>query len=85
MTIKAPPEPSGGAFIQLNTSSPAAAPPSSRDATDNTRAVEREVLQLVASGRITVPIAATYSLDDATTAYDAFRGRGKLGKIVLLP
>jgi NADPH:quinone reductase len=52
---------------------------------DAARAVEREVLPLVTSGRITVPIAATYSFDEATTAYDAFRGRGKLGKIVLLP
>jgi NADPH:quinone reductase len=49
-----------------------------------TRAVEREVLPLVASGRITVPIAATYPLDEASTAYDAYSGRGKLGKIILI-
>ena len=35
MTTKAPPEPSGGALFQLNTSSPTAAPPSSKDAPDN--------------------------------------------------
>jgi NADPH:quinone reductase len=49
------------------------------------RAVEREVLPFVANGTITVPIAATYPLDEATAAYDAFRGRGKLGKLVLIP
>jgi NADPH:quinone reductase len=47
------------------------------------RAVEREVLTLVASGKITVPIAATYPLAEATAAYDAFRSGGKVGKIVL--
>jgi len=36
MTTKAPPEPTGGALFQLNTSSPTATPPSSKDATDNT-------------------------------------------------
>jgi hypothetical protein len=35
MTITAPPEPSGGAFLHLNTSSPTGTPPSSNDATDN--------------------------------------------------
>lgn len=49
-----------------------------------TRAVEKEVLPFVARGRITVPVAATYPLDEATAAYDSFQGRGKLGKIVLL-
>ncbi|MET0455691.1 MAG: zinc-binding dehydrogenase [Mycobacterium sp.] len=49
------------------------------------RAVEREVLPFLAKGKITVPIADTYPLDDAARAYDSFRGRGKLGKIVLLP
>ena len=49
------------------------------------RAVEREVLPFVARGRITVPIAATYPLEQAAVAYDSFRGGGKLGKIVLLP
>lgn len=50
-----------------------------------TRAVEREVLPFVASGKITVPIAQTYPLDEASTAYEAFSTPGKLGKIVLLP
>jgi len=47
------------------------------------RAVEREVVPLVASGKITVPIAATYPLAEAAAAYDAFRRSGKVGKIVL--
>ncbi len=55
------------------------------DKADAARAVEREVLPFVASGKITVLIAAAYPLDEAITAYDSFRGKGKLGKIVLLP
>jgi hypothetical protein len=35
MTTKAPPEPTGGALFQLNTSSHTATTPSSKDATDN--------------------------------------------------
>ncbi|MFJ2158042.1 zinc-binding dehydrogenase [Streptomyces sp. NPDC087856] len=50
-----------------------------------TRAVEREVLPLVAAGKITVPIESAYPLSEAAAAYDAFQGRGKLGKIVLIP
>ncbi|MFI2365122.1 zinc-binding dehydrogenase [Promicromonospora sp. NPDC019610] len=49
------------------------------------RAVEREVLPLVAAGRILVPVAATFPLADAAAAYESFVQRGKLGKIVLLP
>ncbi|WP_026910683.1 zinc-binding dehydrogenase [Patulibacter minatonensis] len=47
------------------------------------RRIEREVLPLVARGAITVPVAATYPLDDAAQAYEHFAGGGKLGKIVL--
>jgi NADPH:quinone reductase len=50
-----------------------------------TRAVEREVLPFVERGEVVVPLAATHSLDDAATAYDSFVGRGKLGKVVLVP
>ena len=49
-----------------------------------TRVVEREVLPAVAAGRITVPISATYPMDEVTAAYDSFHGGGKLGKIVLM-
>jgi putative PIG3 family NAD(P)H quinone oxidoreductase len=47
------------------------------------RALERSVLPLLASGAARVPIAATYSLEDAPAAYDRFAEGGKLGKIVL--
>jgi NADPH2:quinone reductase len=48
------------------------------------RLVEKEVLPLFDSGAITVPLAATYPLDDAVAAYEHFEAGGKLGKIVLL-
>jgi NADPH:quinone reductase len=47
------------------------------------RALERSVLPLFATGALRVPIAATYRLEDASTAYSHFSGGGKLGKIVL--
>lgn len=47
------------------------------------RAMERSVLPLVADGRVQVPIAATYPLDQAEAAYERFTAGGKLGKIVL--
>ena len=47
------------------------------------RAVERSVLPLLASGAVRVPIAATYTLEEAPAAYDRFAAGGKLGKIML--
>ncbi len=47
------------------------------------RKVEQHVLPLVARGAITVPVAETYTLDDAPKAYERFAAGGKLGKIVL--
>jgi NADPH:quinone reductase len=49
------------------------------------RAVERSVLPALATGEIVVPIAETFSLEDAVAAYDRFAAGSKLGKIVLLP
>ncbi|MBL8555190.1 MAG: zinc-binding dehydrogenase [Phenylobacterium sp.] len=49
-----------------------------------TRAVEREVLPLVGRGKIAVPIAATFPMTEAAAAYEAYRARGKFGKIVLV-
>lgn len=49
------------------------------------RLVEKEVLPHFEEGRISVPVAATFSLDEVEQAYDRFRAGGKLGKIVLLP
>jgi putative PIG3 family NAD(P)H quinone oxidoreductase len=48
------------------------------------RLLERSVLPLVASGAVEVPVHATYPLEQAAEAYDAFTAGGKLGKIVLL-
>jgi putative PIG3 family NAD(P)H quinone oxidoreductase len=49
------------------------------------RGVERNVLPLVASGAVTVPVFETFALDQAPAAYDSFAGGGKFGKIVLVP
>jgi NADPH:quinone reductase len=48
------------------------------------RLVEHEVLPLVEEGRVEVPVAATYPIDDVEEAYERFAAGGKLGKIVLL-
>jgi len=48
------------------------------------RLLEHEVLPLFESGALTVPIAATYPLDEAAAAYERFAAGGKLGKIVLV-
>jgi NADPH2:quinone reductase len=50
-----------------------------------TRGLERHVLPLVQSGAIHVPVAETFSLDEASAAYERFAAGGKLGKLVLLP
>lgn len=49
------------------------------------RLMEKHVLPLLATGSLTVPVAATFPLDDVAAAYDRFTAGGKLGKIVLLP
>jgi NADPH2:quinone reductase len=48
------------------------------------RRVEHEVLPLLRSGAVRVPVAETFELGDAEAAYDRFAAGGKLGKIVLL-
>ena len=47
------------------------------------RAVERSVLPGFASGDLSVPVTATFGLDDVAAAYERFKAGGKLGKIVL--
>jgi putative PIG3 family NAD(P)H quinone oxidoreductase len=47
------------------------------------RQIERHVLPAVIAGRLRVPLAAAYSLDQAADAYARFAGGGKIGKIVL--
>lgn len=47
------------------------------------RRLEREVLPLIASGAVEVPVAETFPLAGAAQAYDRFAAGGKLGKIVI--
>src|SRR5277367_4722043 len=49
----------------------------------NARRVEHEVLPLFESGALRVPVAETFPLDEAATAYEHFTAGGKFGKIVL--
>jgi NADPH2:quinone reductase len=48
------------------------------------QAMIRHVLPQLASGRLTVPVEATFALPEAAAAFERFAGGGKLGKIVLL-
>ncbi|MCX6387088.1 MAG: zinc-binding dehydrogenase [Solirubrobacterales bacterium] len=48
------------------------------------RAMEADVLGLFESGAITVPVAATFVLDDVAAAYERFSAGNKFGKIVLI-
>jgi len=48
------------------------------------RLVEKAVLPGFVSGALSVPVAATFGLDEAAEAYARFEGGGKLGKIVLV-
>lgn len=48
------------------------------------RGVEKHVLPLLAAGRISVPVDATYPMAEAAQAYEHFAAGGKLGKIVLV-
>ncbi len=51
----------------------------------STTAVLAEMADLVASGRIEIPIAATYPLDDVRDAFAELEARHTHGKIVLIP
>ncbi|NUR77284.1 MAG: zinc-binding dehydrogenase [Thermoleophilia bacterium] len=48
------------------------------------RLLRVDVLPLLADGRVVVPVHATFPLDQAQEAYDAFAAGGKFGKIVIL-
>jgi putative PIG3 family NAD(P)H quinone oxidoreductase len=50
---------------------------------DAARRMEANVLPLFEDGRASVPVAATYPLDDVAAAYEHFAVGGKFGKIVL--
>jgi len=47
------------------------------------RRLEREVLPMFEGGALHVPVAETFPLDAAASAYERFMAGGKLGKIVL--
>ena len=51
---------------------------------DAARRVERNVLPLVESGAVRVPVAETFPLSEAESAYERFTAGGKLGKVVLV-
>ena len=51
---------------------------------DAAQRIARNVLPAFATGRLAVPVAATYPMADAAAAYDHFAAGGKLGKIVLV-
>jgi NADPH:quinone reductase-like Zn-dependent oxidoreductase len=45
----------------------------------------KEMAELVAAGKIEIPIAATYPLDEVREAFEQLEDRHTLGKIVLIP
>jgi NADPH2:quinone reductase len=45
----------------------------------------KEMAELVAAGKIEIPIAATYPLDEVREAFEQLEDRHTLGKIVLVP
>src|SRR3954449_5988442 len=51
---------------------------------DAARRVERNVLPLVESGAVHVPVADTFPLDRVEDAYERFSAGGKLGKVVVV-
>jgi NADPH:quinone reductase len=51
---------------------------------DAAHRVEHQALPLVADGRLRIPVAATFPLEEAQEAYDRFAAGGKLGKLVLI-
>ncbi len=50
---------------------------------DAARRVEHNVLPLTENGSVTVPVADTFELADAESAYERFAAGGKLGKVIL--
>ena len=51
----------------------------------NRKLQRSKVLPLFEAGRLTVPVAETFGLDEVEAAYERFQAGGKLGKLVLLP
>jgi NADPH:quinone reductase-like Zn-dependent oxidoreductase len=46
--------------------------------------VEARAVRLLGEGAVTVPVAATFPMAEATAAHDRFAAGGKLGKIILV-
>ncbi|HUE05794.1 MAG TPA: zinc-binding dehydrogenase [Acidimicrobiales bacterium] len=57
---------------------------SRQEKADVVAAVRTHVMPLLVSGRLRVPVADTYPLAEANTAYERFAAGGKLGKVVLV-
>lgn len=57
---------------------------SRREKADVAAAVAAHVLPLLAAGRVTVPVCATFPLAGAEAAYERFSQGAKLGKVVLV-
>jgi NADPH:quinone reductase-like Zn-dependent oxidoreductase len=57
---------------------------SRREKANVAAAVTAHVVPLLASGRVGVPICATFPLAEAEKAYERFSAGGKLGKVVLV-
>jgi NADPH:quinone reductase-like Zn-dependent oxidoreductase len=55
-----------------------------REKADVAAGVAAHVLPLLASGRIRVPVCATFPMGDVLEAYDRFAAGGKLGNVVLV-
>ena len=47
--------------------------------------VREQVLPMLSSGQVAVPVEASFPLEEAAAAYERFSNGGKLGKVVLLP
>ncbi|MGH9131984.1 MAG: zinc-binding dehydrogenase [Acidimicrobiales bacterium] len=48
------------------------------------RAVEAQVVPLLADGRLRVPVAQAWPMEQASSAYERFAAGGKVGKLVLV-
>jgi NADPH2:quinone reductase len=46
--------------------------------------VLKELLDLIASGEVEVPVAATYPIDDVKEAYQYLETKHDIGKVVLV-
>ena len=51
---------------------------------DAARRVEKQVIPLLAAAAVTVPVAATFPLDEVARAYERFAAGRKVGKIVIV-